>query len=302
MKKYFILILVFILSLSCSNDDDSNNSNSESNQFNDFPIPELQAPNVILNDLAKGIIEGDNISSIFYQRHNVHPFDYYFEFQENSNKLKKIIIRDPGYLCEVTYIDYIYREDKLIDEIRSNRINTCLEFEVKKTYKYNYNNGYLESIIMDNESLIEENYFSYNSNGTIATIYSDFRSLSDYADGYVKTSFIYDSNGNVIEYTSESPYSSTYDRKYSFTYDTNFNNFKGFFVIYSFNQPSFGIESGNGPFFLSNNNVTSTKKEYLYNDNAPQYEYFTSNYINGKLMDYGSEDGYQYWHRYYLNY
>ncbi len=300
MKVNKILFLISLILISCSKDDDINND-SVIDQPNNIEIPELQAPEIVLNELAKGTL-GDNIRALYHQTYNGIGLNYFFEFIENTNRIDRIIITDPNYLCEETVIQYYYREDKLIDKIHSLRTNVCLEFVADKLYNYNYKNGYLESIIMDNESLIEENYFSYNSDGTIASIYSDHRSLSDYADGYIKTSFIYDENQNVIEHLQERPHSNTYDRKYTYTYDSNTNIFKGFFVIYSFYQPSLGTESGGGPFFLSNNNITSIKKEYLNNDNAPQYEYFTTNYVNDKLIDYGYENGYEYWERYYINY
>jgi hypothetical protein len=302
MKNYNIIFLILLVSFSCSNDDDVNLNDSEVNQQLEGTIPELQSPDIILNEIAKGTL-GENIGGLFHQTYNGIGLNYFFEFIENTNRIDKIIITDPNYWCEETVVQYHYQENKLIDRIHSIRTNICLEFVVDKVYNYNYKNGYLESIIMDNESLIEKNYFSYNSNGTIATIYSDFRSLSDFpVDEYSKTNFIYDENGNVSEMIGENAYSNTYDKKYAFTYDDNTNIFKGFFVIYSFYQPSFGVESGSGPFFLSNNNITSIKKEYVNNDNEPQYEYFTTNYLNNKLMDYGTENGYQYWERYYINY
>jgi hypothetical protein len=299
MKVNKILLFIPLILISCSNNDINNDSEIE--QQNNIEIPELQEPDIILNEIAKGTL-GDNIKSLYHQTYNRTNLNYFFEFIENTNRIDRIIIIDPNYWCEETVIQYYYHEDKLIDKIHSIKTNVCLELVVDKIYNYNYKNGYLESIIMDNESLIEENYFSYNSNGTIDAIYSDYRSLSDFADGYSKTSYIYDENGNVSEMIGESAHISTYDKKYSFTYDTNNNIFKGFYVIGSFYQPSFGIESGHGPFFLSGNNITSIKKEYLYNNNEPQYEYFTTNYENNILLDYGHKNGYQYWQRYYVNY
>ncbi|RZK09182.1 MAG: hypothetical protein EOO43_21250, partial [Flavobacterium sp.] len=108
----------------------------------------------------------------------------------------------------------------------------------------------MKSIIMDNSSFIEENYFSYNIDGTIAEMYTDFRTNTELFNGYQKFTYEYNVDKNVISYTQENFYSNTYDQKYTFTYDKNLNPFKGFFIALSSRKPSLGFESAAGPFFL----------------------------------------------------
>jgi hypothetical protein len=151
---------------------------------------------------------------------------------------------------------------------------------------------------------VGENYFSYNLNGTIAEIYSDFREVNEPLQGYQKKSFTYDSNNNVVEVTQEEYNSNTYDKKYIFTYNNEINPLKGIYLFSTERNilPDYGFESSLGPIFLSNNCVKSVRSEYI---NLPQNFdntiNFTTNLSNGNIVDFGSEPGYQYWFRNYVN-
>jgi hypothetical protein len=155
---------------------------------------------------------------------------------------------------------------------------------------------------MDNESFIAENHFSYNPNGTIAEIYSDFRPVREPLYGYSKASFQYDENQNVISLTGERFFRNDYDKKCTFTYDSIPNPFKGLYIAGSFQRP--GLKSASiGPFFLSNHNVTQVKEEYLNKpDKDPKFEYFVVNTDKKKVTDYGNDPDDKYWFRYYIYY
>lgn len=299
MKNIPIFVLVFIL-CGCSKNTVDNSNN---NQTLHPQIANLPEPDTVLNTIASGIIKGAQIKDITHLNYFGADYNYHFEFFENTNRIKKIIRTDPNYLCQTTHINYFYTASNLIDKIKSVRINTCLEFEVKKVYHYNYKNGVLKSIIMENESFIEENYFAYNLNGTVSAMYTNFRPIYEPLYGFQKFTYTYDNHGNVKAFTQEDYSDSNYDKKYTFTYDENKNIFQGFFIILSFQQPSFSFVGGGGPFFLSKNNIISMKSEYIYHpDNEPDYEYYTTNYTNGKLTEYGKPKNVDYWDRYYIHY
>lgn len=297
MKKIILITVLFFLLISCDKDDDNGGTNQVLT-----PLPELRNPDIILNDIAKGEI-ASRVSSVRYQNYNGTPYVYYFSYFNDSNKIKMLEYVNPNYTCETTTLTYSYRNDGFIDKIVLLTINTCLEYEIHKTYNYNYENGVLKSIKMDNESLIENIYFSYNPDGTVAIMYTDLRPKSETnIYGYQKFTYKYDENKNVTSFTQEDFSTNQYDHKYTFTYDDKPNAFKGFFITLSARRPSLGFSSGAGPFFLSQNNITSVKEEYINVAHQPSFEYFDLNFQNDYLIDYGNDSMNQYWFRYYIEY
>lgn len=299
MKKIILINILFLFLISCCKEDE----NIQTNLVVNAPLPELKNPDVILNDIGKGEIIGSKITSIYYQNYNSTPYNINFEYLNNTNKIKKLNYVNPNYLCETTTLNYFYRNDNYIDKIVLKTINTCLEYEVNKTFNYNYENGVLKSIKMDNVSLIENIYFSYNPNGTVSEMYIDSRPKSETnIYGYQKFSYEYDINKNVTSFKQEDFSTNQYDHKYTFTYDNKTNPFKGFFITLSARRPSLGFTSGAGPFFLSENNITSIKEEYINITASPIFEYFDLNFQNNNLIDYGNDSNNQYWFRYYVYY
>lgn len=300
MKKTLLINILFLILTSCCNEDDNIQTNSEVN----IPLPELKNPTIILNDIGKGEIIGSKIASIYYENYNATPYSMNFEYVANTNKIKKFNYVNPNYSCQTTTLNYFYRNDNFIDKIVLKTINTCgLEYEINKTYNYNYEKGVLKSIKMDNNSLIENIYFSYNPDGTVAEMYTDQRPKSDpHFYGYQKFSYEYDANKNVTSFKQEDYSTNKYDHKYTFTYDNKLNPFKGFFITLSARRPSLGFMSGAGPFFLSQNNITSIKEEYINSTPNPIFEYYNLNFKNNNLLDYGNDKEDPYWFRYYVNY
>jgi hypothetical protein len=305
---FFIYIFLVILNFSCSEDDqDIVISNSLHPQ-----LANLKKPNIILNNIEKGLFNSSIINSINFQNYNGTPKNWIYEVFENSNRIKSITYSTP-YICENVVISLSY-ENNLISKIESVRNNTCLEFTVTDEFIYNYEENVLVSIsakymysdlnVTKEIIRIGENYFSYNLNGTIAEIYSDLRNVNEPLVGYQKKSFTYDSNNNVIEVTQELFHSNTYDKRYFFTYNDEINPLKGIYLFSSLAStlPNYGFESSLGPIFLSNNCIKSARSEYI---NSPQNFdntiNFTTNLSNGKIVDFGSEPGYQYWFRNYVN-
>jgi hypothetical protein len=278
-------------------------------------ILNLKKPDKILNDIAKGEFHSQTINSVHFKNFNDIPKIWYFEVFPNTNKIKTIRFnRNPNapFLCEETTMYYKYK-DNLIDEIESVRIDVCLAFKATILFKYNYENSvlisitakgyYSDSIVVNKLMLVGENYFSYNPDGTIAEIYGDMRSVTEPLYGYGKTTLLYDSNKNVIEAKAEDFFSNTYDKKYTFEYDNNINPLKGVY-IFSWvlsTLPNNGVESLLGPNFLSNNCIKSVKSENLNRPTPfPETKLFTSNKVNNKIIDFGSDPNYPFWFRNYI--
>jgi hypothetical protein len=304
----FIYIILIVLNFSCSVDEESKAINNSLHP----QLANLKKPNIKLNNIEKGLFNSSTINSINFQNYNSTPKKWIYEVFENSNRIKSITYSTP-YICENIVISFSY-ENNLISKIESVRNNTCLEFTATDEFIYNYEENVLVSIsakymysdlnVTKKILRVGENYFSYNLNGTIAEIYSDFRDVNDPLVGYQKKSYAYDSNNNVIEVTQEEFNANTYDKRYFFTYNNEINPLKGIYIFSTLSHilPNYGFESSLGPIFLSNNCINSVRSEYI---NLPHNFDNTINFItnvsNGKIVDYGSELGYQYWFRNYIN-
>jgi hypothetical protein len=300
MKNLLPFILFALIFSSCDKDEDINQLLIPDPQ-NNVSLPELNNPDIILNDLATGEIDS-RILNVRLEGDYQVPWNLDFEYLEGSSKIHKMISTNPNYYCETTTIDYSYRSDGYINKIALETINTCLEFVVNKVFHYNYENGILKSITMDNESFIENTYFSYNPDGTVEKKYIDLRPKSDPVfPGYYVTKYEYDSNKNVVSLIQESPFTNGYDQKFTFTYDNFTNPFKGFFLSQSMRKPSLGVIASAGPFFLSQNNITSTKSEYINVSANPTFEFYFTNIESDRISDYGNTFN-EYWFKYYLSY
>ncbi|WP_310559661.1 hypothetical protein [Flavobacterium sp.] len=313
MKNLVIkLLLIFTVLSSCSDKDDF----AETIKAPEIhpQLRNLKKPTVILNTIETGLFNSIKINSIHSNNYNDTPRQWKFETFPDTNRIQKIITSNPNYLCAIS-TDTFYYENDLISKIISIENNVCLEFSLKREYTYHYDQNVLMSIFAkyyysDAKSTnvlgqIGENHFSYNSDGTIAEIYSDIRPGSDPTIyGYQKKTLIYDKNKNVIEVNQEEYNSSTYDRKYIFEYDENINPLKGIYIFSAVigGMPNYGFESSLGPIFLSNNCIKSVRSENLnHPNNFNNIQYFTTTISNKKGGSFGSEMNYQYWFRCYIN-
>lgn len=282
MKRIFIVIALLIL-ISCDNDDNIVPETENNNLTHAELGFELDEPDIILNELALGRLER-SINSVLRQMFDnfPEPVESYWEFEymENSDKVSKVTFYLPHYsACEKDVFQFSYNSENLIDKVISTRTNLCLEFEVIKTYTFNYNQkGLLKSIFMDSDYFVEENYFGYYQNGKIKEIYNDYRNGGNEPDFGVQR-FYYDSTfANVIkvEHTNDSNYSYTYQ----YFYDDNVNPFKDMFIAVSVFMPYIG------PAYLSENNVIKMieKNENNIYGQAFEYEYLF-NYSNTSKLD-----------------
>jgi hypothetical protein len=309
--KILILLGLLIAIVGCNDDDDIQTITV----LQIHPqLRNLKKPDVVLNTIETGLFNSFVIHSIYFNNYNDTPRHWSFETFPNTNRIHKIITSDPNYLCAIS-TDTFYYENDLISKIISIENNVCLEYTLKREFTYNYDQNVLISIFAkyyysDARSTnvlgqIGENYFSYNSNGTISEIYSDIRPASDpIIYGYQKKTLTYDANNNVVEVKQEEYNSNTYDKKYIFEYDTNINPLKGIYIFsaVSFGLPKYGEESALGPIFLSNNCIKSVKSESLnHQSNFDDTKFFTTTTSGQTISNFGSEMNYQYWFRNYIN-
>lgn len=212
---------------------------------------ELDEPDIILNDLAKGKIDR-NIQAVLRQHHDEFPdpMERYWEFHylPNSDRVSEMIYYSVHYgHCEQSKYKFHYNGNNLIDSIAFERINVCGDFEVERLFTFNYNSeGVLKSVFMDSETSVEENYFAYYPNGRIKEIYNDYHHRGD-SPGFGVQKFYYDSTfSNVIRH-EKIGISSHYT--YQYFYDDNENPYKDFYIAASVFLPVVG------PAYLSENNV-----------------------------------------------
>jgi hypothetical protein len=314
MKNLLIkLLLPFIMLSSCTDNDDLAVETSKEAKIHP-QLRNLKRPSVVLNTIEKGLFNSIKINTINATNYNNTQRTWKFETFPDTDRIHKITTSNPNYLCAFS-TDTFYYENDLISKIISIENNVCLEFTLKREYTYHYDQNVLISIFAkyyysDAKSTnvlaqIGENHFSYNSDGTIAEIYSDIRPGSDPTIyGYQKKTLTYDKNKNVIEVKQEEYNSNTYDQKYIFEYDENSNPMKGIYIFSAAlaGMPNYGFESSLGPIFLSNNCIKSVRSEYLnHQTNFNNIQYFTTSISNKKGGSFGSELNYQYWFRCYIN-
>lgn len=309
----FKLSLIFILLSSCTDKDDFVVETIITPEIHP-QLRNLKKPDIVLNTIEKGLFNSIKINSIHFNNYNDTPRHWTFETFPGTTRIHKIVTSNPNYLCAES-TDTFYYENDLISKIISIENNVCLEFSLKREFTYNYDQNVLISIFAkyyysDAKSTnvlgqIGENYFSYNSNGTIAEIYSDIRPASDPTIyGYQKKTLTYDANNNVKEVKQEDYYSNTYDQKYIFEYDEKINPLKGIYIFSAVlgGMPNYGVESSLGPIFLSNNCIKSVRSEYLnHPNNFNNIKYFTTTISNQKTSYFGTDLSYQYWFRNYIN-
>ena len=279
-----------------------------------MPIPTLKRPDIILNELAKGDFHNGNITYIDTENSANVRREWRFQVGGNSNQINGLSMVSPPYLCEKTELTFKYNSSNFIDEIVSVRTNSCLEFSSKWVYKYNYEDKLLVSIIGKNYFTSStansvsfqmcENLFSYYPDGKVHEIYSRFGEVGINNNGYQKKTLQYDSLGNVVEVTREEHTTSNYDEKYTFEYEDKLNPLKGIYIISSIQAelPGYGYASSLGPRFLSRNCVKSIKSEYLHQTKSPRLEYFDSQVVNNRVVDFGHRTSSTDWMRYFIKY
>ncbi|MEJ6791604.1 MAG: hypothetical protein QNK89_02395 [Lacinutrix sp.] len=271
MYRLILFLIPFIL-ISCDKDN-----NQVDDQFSYLNTPlthfelgfELDEPDVILNDIATGELDV-LINSILVSNNGNTERKLEFEHIDNTNKISKMSFFLPHYQnCEKNIYQFYYNSQNLIDTIVSTRKNFCNEFEVLKTYTFNYNfNGLLKSIFMYNDYFLEENYFGYYPNGKIKEIYNDHHGRGVESSFGLQKFYYDDTFSNVIRLETFTNASPSYTYKYF--YDDNKNPFKNTFVAVSVYMPFFG------PAYLSKNNVIKIIKK---NENNIHGNEFTDEYI-----------------------
>lgn len=248
MKKKLSIFIVFLL-VGCYNDDVNDLLESTNGSLTHAELGfELDEPNIILNEITKGELK-NSINSILLVMHGNTEIKWEFEYIENTDLISKMTSYTPHYQsCEKDVFVFSYNYLNLIDKVISTRKNFCNEYEVIKTYTYNYNgNGLLKSIFMDSDYSVEENYFGYYPNGKIKEIYNNFRNKGSSVN-FIKQKFQYDSlfkNVIRIDQTSDTNYHYIYE----YSYDDNINPFKDVFIATSVLMPFIG------PAYLSENNA-----------------------------------------------
>lgn len=288
MKKISVLLL-FVICFSCEK-----NTLEDDNYWNVYNSPlthaelefELDEPEIILNDLAKGELDR-NVNSVLRQMFDNYPNPaekyWKFEYLDNSDRVSKMIFYLPHYACEKETFSFYYNQENLIDSVISKRVNLCQEFEVLKVYVFNYNEkGLLKSIYMDNESFVEENYFGYYPNGKIKEIYNDYRGRGR-GPNFGVQKFIYDSTfENIIQVDNIRP--PNYHYTYQYFYDSNENPYKNFFIAVSVFMPKIG------PNYLSRNNVIKIIEKNQPNGHEFTFEYLFNFSETGNLETYSDMD------------
>jgi len=283
MKKILALVIILFF-YGCDKDDEIETTEIDTSPLVHAELNfELDEPDIILNDIAKGSFD-NNIQNVLRQMFDnfPEPAERYWEFEylENSDKISKMIYYTPHYSdCEKNVYVFQYNSQNFVQSVISTRTNLCLDFEVVRTYTFNYNiNGLLKSIFMDNDYFIETTYFGYYSNGKIKDIYSDFRGRG-FEVNFNHRKFYYDSSfSNIVR--MESTNGSTGNTiEFEYYYDNKTNPFKDFFISMSVFMPYIG------PAYLSENNVIKIIER---NDNANWSEKtneFLFNYSNSDSLE-----------------
>lgn len=277
--KNILIILILTIFISCNNDDDG----YEYTEIENSPLAhvdlgfELDEPNIILNELSKAELK-NSIHSILLVSYGNTYRKWEFEYLENTNTLSKMVFYLPHYQgCEQNIYDFSYNSLNLIDKVVSTRKNFCNEYEVIKTYTFNYNNaGLLKSIFMDNDYFVEENYFGYYPNGKIKEIYNDHRGQGS-EPSFNLQKFTY--NQTFTNVTEVEQISTNTHYTYKYTYDSNPNPFKDVFIATSVFMPYIG------PAYLSENNVIKVlekNENNIYNQEF--WTEFVFNYSSVNLL------------------
>lgn len=312
MKINYLILAFLVLFVSCCSDKGEIQNNSSNVEIHS-QLLNLKKPDVILNVIENGLFNSTIINSINFNDYNNNQKTWNFDVFANSNRIKSITFINPNNSCITSVCNFNY-ENNLISKVDIIDVDICQKYSVIRELKYNYEQNLLISIfakyinkdVNGNKTLTQvgENYFSYNPNGTIAEIYSDIRPASEPLYGYQKKTFFYDSNNNVIEVQQQQYNSNTYDQKFIFEYNKEINPLKGIYVFSGIigGLPNYGFESSLGPIFLSNNCIKSVKSQYLNNtNNFDNTIILTTNSISQKILDFGSEESYQYWFRNFIN-
>lgn len=268
--KYLLTVFCLLIIISCTKPNEEEDLVLE-RELEHFELGfDLDEPDTILNDLAKGQLDR-NIQAVLRQHHDnfPEPVERYWEFHylPNSDKITEMIFYSVHYgHCEQTNYKFFYNQNELIDSIVLKRVNVCNEFEVDRIYSFNYSDiGLLKSVFMDNEFSMEENYFGYYPNGKIKEIYSSYRNKGTWEPNFGVQKFFYDEAfSNVIRHENIG-ISSHYT--YQYFYDDRKNPFKDFYIAASVFLPIIG------PAYLSENNVVKMIKQMSITDNSFPYEY-----------------------------
>lgn len=288
MRAFQILLTSFILGLSLSS---CHRERIVEEPYLSGPIEpaglgfELEEPQTILPDFTNGQL-AESMTGVLRSNSNATQLKWDIFIDPVTQKLSQIKFYKPHYqVCEENVFDYYYNDNGSIDHIISTRDNSCLEFVSIRRYDYTYNHdGLLKSMIMTNESFLEENYFEYYPNGRIKNIYSDFRSAGFEVE-FLKRTFYYDDDyNNVVKEVAfrEGDVHYTYD----YSYDDQINPFKGLFIANSVQMPFIGAG------FLSENNVISvtSKNERNIHNQSPTTDYLYLYNNNQQLYDYRKRD------------
>ncbi len=288
--RIIIPILCFILICSCTIDKEQDDSLNEV-RLEHFELGfELDEPDTILNDLAKGSLDR-RIYAILKQSFDnfPEPAERYWEFKylPESDRVSEMIFYLPHYgNCEQTKYKFYYNSENLIDSVVLKRTNVCNEFEVDRLYTFNYNEkGLLKSIFMDNEYSLEQNYFGYYPNGKVKEIYNNYTNRGTWEPSFIVQKFYYDSNfKNVIKVEHIAP-GNYYHYTYQYFYDSEENPFKDFFIAVSVFLPRIG------PSYLSENNVIKMIKKSEINNSGYTFPYeYNFNFLDNTLNTYSDKD------------
>ena len=282
MKRILVFGLWAVF-LSCTSDDDlSSHSKPEAHH----QLKDLKRPKIILNDLAKGELNSEN--KIVHAVSDFPGGEFYFKYMPNSRKFKQITYSSNGSWCVDEILQFYYRDD-LIDSLEFWENSTGCE-KVLKTYRFNYEDGLLKNITYDNSDyFIEESYFSYNEDGTIHQIFHSFRDKDVTEYEYTELTYFYDENQNLVELFRNETHSDEYDKRYTYTYDSEINPFKGNYPIKSLLWTLLGYESFIGPAFLSNNNLQKCVIEYVSSGSRSEI-YYETDYDKGRLTKFGDDN------------
>ncbi|WP_299365962.1 hypothetical protein [Winogradskyella sp.] len=264
MKKILFILILTIL-VGCEKDD-GNDLIGNNGSLNHAELGfELDEPDVILNELSKGNLDS-TINSIFLVMYGNTYRKWEFEYLENTNTVDKMTFYLPHYQgCEKNIYQFNYNSSQNIETVVSTRTNTCNEFEVIKSYSFNYNqNGLLKSIFMDNEFTVQEYYIGYYPNGKVKEIWWDSRGSGDNVDFSVQR-YYYDVEYNNVVRMEKEISGNTHIYKYE--YDNRQNPFKGFFIAYGIFIPYVGHS------YLSLNNVSSITENRFSNTNDNEFTY-----------------------------